>query len=79
MTYDNWLNLWNYKVELIQSINDNPYWTRAWIIQEVALAQKVTIRLGTASVDMQHLVLGIKSLLIEKIIFDRNFASNSAW
>jgi hypothetical protein len=56
MTYDNWLNLWNYKVELIQSINDNPYWTRAWIIQEVALAQKVTIRLGTASVDMQRLV-----------------------
>ncbi|KAH8779866.1 heterokaryon incompatibility protein-domain-containing protein [Diaporthe sp. PMI_573] len=38
-----------------------PYWTRAWITQEVALAKKVTLMFGGVSLDFDNFLLAYKS------------------
>lgn len=45
----------------ILNILSLPYWTRAWIIQEVALAKEVKLIFGEASLDLNDFILIYKS------------------
>jgi hypothetical protein len=48
-----WRTFINCKDILIQHVSNNLYWTRAWIVQEIALAKQVIIWLGTTSIDLE--------------------------
>ncbi|KAI4713482.1 hypothetical protein J4E89_000928 [Alternaria sp. Ai002NY15] len=54
-----WKTFTDNKDRLIQRVFDNDYWTRAWIVQEVALARQVTLWLGAASIGLSAMVQGL--------------------
>lgn len=47
--------------EPIKSILDSPYWERAWITQEVALAQRVVLMFGDATLDFDDFFLAYRA------------------
>ncbi|KAH6882544.1 heterokaryon incompatibility protein-domain-containing protein [Alternaria rosae] len=58
-TENEWRTFTDNKDVLIQRVLDNDYWTRAWIVQEVALARQVTLWLGAASIGLSSMVQGL--------------------
>ncbi|CAN9203458.1 unnamed protein product [Alternaria alternata] len=44
---------------LAQRVMENDYWTRAWIVQEVALGRDVILWLGAASISLGDMVHGL--------------------
>jgi hypothetical protein len=45
-----------WRAQLESSVLENSYWSRLWIVQEVLLAKRLTIRMGDAEVEWSNLV-----------------------
>jgi hypothetical protein len=45
-----------WRAQLESSVLENSYWSRLWIVQEVLLAKRLTIRMGAAEVEWSNLV-----------------------
>ena len=58
-TMNEWTTFKDNKDMFIQRVLHNDYWTRAWIVQEVALARQVTLWLGAASIGLSSMVQGL--------------------
>ncbi|KAH9862798.1 hypothetical protein J1614_010891 [Plenodomus biglobosus] len=43
-------------------IIDNPYWSRAWVTQEIMLAHRVNVRLNAESIGFKDMIRGIERL-----------------
>ncbi|CAN9179355.1 unnamed protein product [Alternaria sp. RS040] len=54
-----WDSFFQNRHMLIQRVMDNEYWTRAWIVQEVALARSVILWLGAACTSLGDMVQGL--------------------
>ena len=52
---DEWHTFMKSKDMLIRHVLNNGYWTRAWIVQEVALARQVTVWIDSVSIDLKTL------------------------
>jgi len=59
------------EVQMLAKICGNGYWTRTWVIQEVILAQKITVLYGTTQLSFDSLTDGAKW----KEFRDKNFVT----
>jgi hypothetical protein len=54
--YDSYRDPSVWRTQLESSVLENSYWSRLWIVQEVLLAKRLTIRMGAAEVEWSNLV-----------------------
>jgi hypothetical protein len=45
---------------IIKCILNNAYFNRAWVTQEILLARRAVARIGMESLDVEHLIAGLK-------------------
>jgi hypothetical protein len=64
--FGEWSSLVRHQMEFIeQCIFRNKYWTRAWVIQEILLAQRVQVSLGMQQFAFPNLIESVRPLTLD--------------